>query len=426
MEVVTTEYSNVQQQLIQHEKKIATAKSSYEKLLKQHEKFQENFKKKSTKIENQINELLDSIKKLDAENSNLRSQRTKLEADIASLQKQLAGIIVCPKCQHEFTLANDIDINEVKLRLQDRNGETQDILQNIEANEKRISDITTKGREARKEQDELNRSKMQNLQHQMNTLQKSIDDARTNLFDDSYAILDEAIRKQEYEAKQAELNINNANGAIQSYEESIRDIENSSETDMIESLKANKKKYEKELVLAISEKETIERKLNSYKEQEATFTEFKTHLANTKIDALSHITNEFLEAIGSDIRIAFSGFTVLKSGKIRDKISISLIRDGVDCGSFDKFSEGEKARVNLANILAMHKLTNVNCDDDKGLDLLILDEILEATDEQGLSNIFDALNQLQITSLVVSHGNIAEGYPYKTVVNKLNGVSYIE
>ena len=28
---------------------------------------------------------------------------------------------------------------------------------------------------------------------------------------------------------------------------------------MIESLKANKKKYEKELVLAISEKETIER-----------------------------------------------------------------------------------------------------------------------------------------------------------------------
>lgn len=62
LEVVTAEYSNVQQQLIQHEKKIATAKSSYEKLLKQHEKFQENFKKKSTKIENQINELLDSIK----------------------------------------------------------------------------------------------------------------------------------------------------------------------------------------------------------------------------------------------------------------------------------------------------------------------------------------------------------------------------
>lgn len=453
LEVVAKEYAEVQKQLTQHDKKIVIAKDSYDKLLKQYEKFQEDFDKKSTKAEEKINMLLSSVNKLETDNSRLRTQRVQLEADIADLQKQLAGVIVCPKCQHEFTLANDIDINDVKLKLQDRKGESQDILNSIETNERSIAEITAEGRKARQEQDRLNNckiewstkitetctaldelsrgasslaNKMQALQNQMNILQKSIEGVRVNLFDDAYAILDEAIQRQESEIKRAELNINNANGAIQSYEESIHDIENASETDMIETLKANKKKYEKELTLAISQKENVEQKLNSYKEQEATFIEFKTHLANTKIDALSHITNEFLEAIGSDIRIAFSGFTVLKSGKIRDKISISIIRDGVDCGSFDKFSEGEKARVNLANILAMHKLTNINCDDNKGLDLLILDEILEATDEQGLSNIFDALNQLQITSLVVSHGNIAENYPYKTVVNKLNGISFID
>lgn len=453
LEVVAKEYAEVQKQLTQHDKKIVIAKNSYDKLLKQYEKFQEDFDKKSTKAEEKINMLLSSVNKLETDNSRLRTQRVQLEADIADLQKQLAGVIVCPKCQHEFTLANDIDINDVKLKLQDCKGESQDILNSIETNERSIAEITAEGRKARQEQDRLNNckiewstkitetctaldelsrgasslaNKMQALQNQMNILQKSIEEVRVNLFDDAYAILDEAIQRQESEIKRAELNLNNANGAIQSYEESIHDIENASETDMIETLKANKKKYEKELTLAISQKENVEQKLNSYKEQEATFIEFKTHLANTKIDALSHITNEFLEAIGSDIRIAFSGFTVLKSGKIRDKISISIIRDGVDCGSFDKFSEGEKARVNLANILAMHKLTNINCDDNKGLDLLILDEILEATDEQGLSNIFDALNQLQITSLVVSHGNIAENYPYKTVVNKLNGISFID
>lgn len=453
LEVVAKEYADLQKQLTQHDKKIVIAKNSYDKLLKQYEKFQEDFDKKSTKAEEKINMLLSSVNKLETDNSRLRTQRVQLEADIADLQKQLAGVIVCPKCQHEFTLANDIDINDVKLKLQDRKGESQDILNSIETNERSIAEITAEGRKARQEQDRLNNckiewstkitetctaldelsrgasslaNKMQALQNQMNILQKSIEEVRVNLFDDAYAILDEAIQRQESEIKRAELNLNNANGAIQSYEESIHDIENASETDMIETLKANKKKYEKELTLAISQKENVEQKLNSYKEQEATFIEFKTHLANTKIDALSHITNEFLEAIGSDIRIAFSGFTVLKSGKIRDKISISIIRDGVDCGSFDKFSEGEKARVNLANILAMHKLTNINCDDNKGLDLLILDEILEATDEQGLSNIFDALNQLQITSLVVSHGNIAENYPYKTVVNKLNGISFID
>ena len=149
-------------------------------------------------------------------------------------------------------------------------------------------------------------------------------------------------------------------------------------------------------------------------------------MANTKIDARSHITNEFLEAIDSNIRIAFSGYTVLKSGKVRDKISISLIRDGVDCGSFGKFSKGERARVNLANILALHKLTNLNCESGKGLNLLVLDEILDGTDERGLANIFEALNQLQITALVVTHTNIAENYPYKVVVTKHNGVSRID
>lgn len=295
LEVVAKEYAEVQKQLTQHDKKIVIAKDSYDKLLKQYEKFQEDFDKKSTKAEEKINMLLSSVNKLETDNSRLRTQRVQLEADIADLQKQLAGVIVCPKCQHEFTLANDIDINDVKLKLQDRKGESQDILNSIETNERSIAEITAEGRKARQEQDRLNNckiewstkitetctaldelsrgasslaNKMQALQNQMNILQKSIEEVRVNLFDDAYAILDEAIQRQESEIKRAELNINNANGAIQSYEESIHDIENASETDMIETLKANKKKYEKELTLAISQKENVEQKLNSYKEQE--------------------------------------------------------------------------------------------------------------------------------------------------------------
>lgn len=132
-----------------------------------------------------------------------------------------------------------------------------------------------------------------------------------------------------------------------------------------------------------------------------------------------------MATIGSDIRVSLSGFTMLKSGKVRDKISVSLLRDGVDCGSFEKFSKGEQTRVELASILALHKLTNVNCEEGKGLNLLIFDEILDATDEQGLTNVFNALNETHITSLVVSHGNIAENYPNRLVVNKRNGVSFI-
>ena len=93
------------------------------------------------------------------------------------------------------------------------------------------------------------------------------------------------------------------------------------------------------------------------------------------------------------------------------------------CSSFGKFSAGEAARVNLATILAMQKLVNSNCDGDKGLDLLVLDEILEAVDEAGLASMFEALNSLGGTVLVVSHGNVAEGYPHKLVIVKENGES---
>lgn len=447
------ELKDLNKQVTKGDKTLEAVKATYDKVKARYDKFQNEYGTKSVSIQKKIDTLLDNIRSLEKENVQLNSQHSTLVKDISNLEKQLAGIIVCPNCKHEFTLSEDIDIADTRLRLQDRQGEAKDIEEDIEANQKSISEFTAKGKEVREKQNELLNSKTEwsqkltdaqtavddatressalsskvaKLNEQIAKLTKDIEDARTNLFDEAYDLLDAAYKIQESAVDAAQLNISNAEGAIQSYEESIEATENAAETDIISNLKTSLANSKQELTKAISKQEAIQKKLNAYKVQEATFVEFKTHLANTKIEALSHITNEFLEGIGSDIRIVLSGFTVLKSGKVRDKISVSLLRDGIDCGSFDKFSAGERARVELAMILAMNKLTNASCDDEKGLDLLVLDEILEAVDEQGLNNIFNALNHLQITSLVVSHGNIAENYPYKTVVNKLNGVSYLD
>ena len=215
-------------------------------------------------------------------------------------------------------------------------------------------------------------------------------------------------------------------GSIEMLEKTIGEIRNNTEADIIASLKSSLKEFRQKSSLVFEKKTRIENELHTLEEQEQHFVMFKTYLANTKIEALSKITNEFLEDIGSDIRIKFSGYTVLKTGKVREKISVSLVRSGLDCGSFGKFSEGEAARVNLATILAMQKLVNSNCDVDKGLDLLVLDEILEAVDEEGLAHMFEALNRIGITSLIVSHGNIAESYPHKIKIIKENGESKIE
>lgn len=403
-------------------------------------------------LKDQMKEFADKIKVIRSEQEDIQSKRNRLNRSIADLQKVLAGVIVCPKCKYEFVLNNQIDIDDAREKLLAVESDVKQCDNEESDKQKLIEDLQKKGNDKRKSYDslveeksdrqaELNKMKsdlssaqydiskanntIKSIDLSISDAEKSIDSLRKDMFDEAFGILDDELNKLNANKKSLTTKIETANGQIESYEESISKLESTSDDDLMGNLQQSKEKYEKELQGAISNMEEVSARLSKLQEQETTFIQFKTYLANQKIDALSHITNDFLEQIGSDIRISFSGYTVLKSGKVRDKISISLIRDGVDCGSFDKFSAGEQARVNLASILAMHKLTNVHCDDGKGLDLLILDEILEATDESGLANIFDALNHLQITSLVVSHGQVAENYPYKLVVNKQNGISFI-
>lgn len=443
---------NTEAEIKQHDKDCAKQKKAHDKLVKEFEKFSVSYDGKLKEVTVRIDNLLASVKALNNANDALNKQYRTISSRIAAIKNILGGVITCPKCKHEFLLDPDADLLLLREELKSKDAELQDIDAEISSNQEKIDVDTANGKKFREEQNDLIAKKSEwsakvtesqsnvdslvrksselscdiaSINSQIALVNNLIESARNDMFDEAYDIVDDETNKCENSKKQCETNIANAEGAIESYEESIRDIEHAAENDIVETLKESKAKREKELELAIKDKEQIEQKLAAYRKQEATFIEFKTHLANSKIEALSQMTNEFLEAINSDIRISFSGFTVLKSGKVRDKISISLIRDGVDCGSFDKFSEGEKARVNLANILALHKLTNVNCQDGKGLDLLVLDEILEACDAAGLANMFNALNNLQITSLVVSHGNVAENYPYKLIINKKNDISYI-
>ena len=256
-------------------------------------------------------------------------------------------------------------------------------------------------------------------------MQDEIDSIRRKAFDEFFGNIDERNATLSRERRKIVEDIRSAECAIETLQETIREVNEMATEDLTLSLRKTLAQEKQRSMETAKRKFEVDDKVRALEVQRERFVQFKTYLANTKIEALSRITNEFLIGIGSDIRIRFDGYTVLKSGKVREKISISLLRDGVDCGSFGKFSAGEAARVNLATILAMQKLVNANCDDEKGLDLLVLDEILEAVDEAGLSSMFDALNALGGTVLVVSHGNVAEGYPHKLVIAKENGESRI-
>lgn len=380
--------------------------------------------------------------------------KRRVAADaVNSLKKQLAGRIICPKCHHEFLLMSpDFDIKEGEQELKIREDNLRELEDLIATNKVKTDDVEKRqvmlrqeGRAAESElyehesslattERKLRKAKqdvesqeccLNSMIQKQNLLQKRLNDMRSDIWDEVYSMVDERKRNLERAIRTYNSEISANESAIETLLQTMKTIQDASETSLIASLNTQLKEEMLKSKDVMSRKMAYDGRIENLQIQQARFLQFKTYLANTKIAALSQITNEFLEKIGSDIRIRLDGYTALKSGKIKEKISISILREGVECGSFGKFSAGEAARVNLATILAMQKLVNINSDDEKGLDLLVLDEIVDAVDEVGLAAMFDALNSLKITALVISHGNIAEGYSHKLVIVKEHGKSRI-
>lgn len=381
-----------------------------------------------------------------------RQQKLLLTQAAENLKNKLSGTIVCPRCRHEFLFSDKaFDVEKAKDELREKTSELavkskcleeaneqvreldrrreqvrrreQELSSAIAAWKQKVTQAEDRAYAARTDAERISRAQRQ-VQEEIEEINKGIEGIRRRMFDEAFDRLDSIGRGWERQREHLLAEVAAAEGALETLDENLYELRQ--DRDMTAKLRESLKTFQSQSREILLQKDAIDEKLQRLQQQQERFAQFKTYLANTKIEALGSITNEFLENIGSDIRIRFSGYTVLKSGKVREKISISLLRDGVDCGSFGKFSAGEAARVNLATILSMQKLVNAGCEADKGLDLLVLDEIVEAVDEDGLQAMFGALNRLGITALVVSHGNIAESYPYKLIIRKENGVSRIE
>lgn len=436
------------------EESAVSVQEEYDSLAEEYRNVETDNRKEQQACEKRLEELNLELAEISRRLNGQKQARRELYTAIENLRDKLAGSITCPACGHVFLTAEqgfDVTAGKKQLSLgkekaEELTGEiarSDRFLSEIEASEEEIHrtrrglattlrewsgrlDSAEKAmRDSRLAQENISRSRQRTLDLAA-SLQEEMGGLRRRLFDEVFGLMDEAYRKHERNLQNGEDTVKAAESAIHSLEDTVNEYRHASPQDVVAGLRDSLKTYRTKAGEAMRQKNEIEKRLRAFHEQEQYFIQFKTYLANTKIEALAQVTNDFLANIGSDIRICFSGYTVLKTGKVREKISISLLRDGMDCGSFGKFSAGEAARVNLATILAMQTLVNGNCEDGKGMDLLVLDEILEAVDEEGLSSMFAALNHLRITALVVSHGNVAEGYPYKLLITKEDGESRID
>lgn len=452
--------SSVEKNLANHQinQKNATDKQArltdaYTALESEYALFTKQYQTRNEVVEEELKSLGIKLHNLSRTGEELRTKRRNLSAAVESLKNKLAGMITCPACKHHFLVADkefDVIAGQQELSKKQHSlvligNEITEAEQHCITVEKQQRTITADRQAIRQKNDEWQQRlstagkdlqtatfeletmsrKEKQIRETIISLQKDIEGVRRKIFDEAFELIDAAYRTNERKKLTINDEVTAAESSIETLRATIVEISNSSPDEIIESLRASLKNYRKKSAEILNAKDKIEQTLKQLQEQEQRFNQFKSYLANTKIEALSKITNEFLASIGSDIRIQFSGYTVLKTGKLREKISVTLVRDGVDCGSFGKFSEGEKARVNLSSILAMQKLVKSNCEGDKGLDLLVLDEILAAVDEEGNMKMFESLNRLGITALVVSHGHVSEAYPHTLVIRKEHGESRI-
>ena len=411
------------------------------------------------KINAEISKIDVKLDKIEEDINANKKRQAELSALISRNETLLNGAVICPKCQHKFFVNEDITVDDVKKTLDDLRSEERTKKEEAAKLIKEFDFVDEDGAKKSEEIDSINakmkarsneldaeyrelkslsgkvdqaensvislQKQLANAENELDRLNGKIEVMRNRLFGEITGILEGRVMNGKNYIEQQDSSIVFLKGQMSQYQQSKKELIEAPETDFEASLQESLEKYQDELKSAQKIASEIETKYNRLKEQELHFTMFKSYIANKKIDALSHIVNDFLEKIGSDIRLKLEGFTVTKTGKFRDKISVQVMRDGIDCGSYHKFSGGEKARLNLACILSLHTLTNSNCEEGKGLDFIIIDELLDKSDEVGMATYCEALNKLGQTALLITQGAISEGYPHKLLIVKKQGVSTI-
>jgi exonuclease SbcC len=411
------------------------------------------------KINAEISKIDVKLDKIEEDINANKKRQAELSALISRNETLLNGAVICPKCQHKFFVNEDITVDDVKKTLDDLRSEERTKKEEAAKLIKEFDFVDEDGTKKSEEIDSINakmkarsneldaeyrelkslsgkvdqaensvislQKQLANAENELDRLNGKIEVMRNRLFGEITGILEGRVMNGKNYIEQQDSSIVFLKGQMSQYQQSKKELIEAPETDFEASLQESLEKYQDELKSAQKIASEIETKYNRLKEQELHFTMFKSYIANKKIDALSHIVNDFLEKIGSDIRLKLEGFTVTKTGKFRDKISVQVMRDGIDCGSYHKFSGGEKARLNLACILSLHTLTNSNCEEGKGLDFIIIDELLDKSDEVGMATYCEALNKLGQTALLITQGGISEGYPHKLLIVKKQGVSTI-
>lgn len=355
-------------------------------------------------VEKALNEItIPDVSNLKAERKKKRSELDSFESELRELNRvkknlknELSDSIECPSCGHEFIQSDlGLSVEDAERLLSETDKEIGKVTKKIEDAEAKIKTLTIKIEKAESVQerydeleDKLNRLKRKrfNKKNEEQDLQKKIKRYEEQIV----ALKDE--KKDNSAIKKIEAKIKECDEEISRYNEAMKPIEE--ELDLIKFWLFNMGK-----------------------------SGFMTYLANKSVKIIEGITNSYLRKFGVDISVLINGFTILKSGEVREKIDVFVSNDGVTSENFMAKSGGERGRVTLAGVLGIQHLINLSSNGG-GLNLLVFDECFHGMDSRGQENIIKIFEKMGVTILVITQ-NVSEGFNNENTLRvvKENGVS---
>lgn len=355
-------------------------------------------------VEKALSEItIPDVSNLKAERKKKRSELDSFESELRELNRvkknlknELSDSIECPSCGHEFIQSDlGLSVEDAERLLSETDKEISKVTKKIENAEAKIKALTIKIEKAESIQerydefeDKLNRLKRKrsNKKNEEQDLQKKIKRYEEQIV----ALKDE--KKDNSAIKKIEAKIKECDDEISRYNEAMKPIEE--ELDLIKFWLFNMGK-----------------------------SGFMTYLANKSVKIIEGITNSYLRKFGVDISVLIYGFTILKSGEVREKIDVFVSNDGVTSENFMAKSGGERSRVTLAGVLGIQHLINLSSNGG-GLNLLVFDECFHGMDSRGQENIIKIFERMGVTILVITQ-NVSEGFNNENTLRvvKENGVS---
>ena len=329
----------------------------------------------TTQLKKDRKKLKEEIDELDEEVTETKTIRRKIQAE-------LNETITCPKCKHEFINESELELSveEAKGALKEADTAITAAEKKLDIKNKKMKKLKTQIAEAERAEELVGEIEEEKAGYERKIKNKTQD--RADLVEKiaKWETDKKAIKKRKKDDKL----LNSLNQRIG---ECDTDIE----------------KLTKQLLPISEEMETIK-----FWQFNMGRSGFMTYLANKSIKIIEGITNSYLRKFGVDISVLINGFTILKSGEVREKIDVFVLNDGVTAEQFLAKSGGERGRVTLAGVLGIQHLINLSTN-GRGLNLLCFDECFHGMDSKGQENIIKIFEKMGITILVITQ-NVSESF----------------